>query len=283
MMSELLFTGERFIPGASFQIEMEHLNRYYFVINQIDMTNKVVLDLASGEGYGSNLMAKYAYRVIGIDISTEAIEHAKAKYIKNNLSFIVGNADEIPIPDNSIDVFVSFETIEHHEKHIEMFEEIKRVLTPDGILVISSPDKYYYSDLPQIKNDFHVKELYYNEFRDLLNKYFRKSVFFSQRLFFGSLISLDDENIPFKKPLIVSKDGTSCLLNPVYNIAIGTDMIEFSPTHNQVLYTEGNNFITKNDFDRTIKSVRNSKAYKIGYFLISPFRLIKKAISKTKY
>jgi ubiquinone/menaquinone biosynthesis C-methylase UbiE len=166
-------TGERFIPGQLGQIELEHLNRYYFVINQIDLMDKIVIDLASGEGYGSELLAKHAKKVYGIDISQEAIIHAKNKYHSENLEFQIGDATEIPLPDEIADVFVCFETIEHHDKHKEMMEEIKRVLKPNGVLVISSPDKYYFSDLSKLKNEFHIKELYYDQFKALVNNKFK--------------------------------------------------------------------------------------------------------------
>ena len=116
------------MPELFGQIRLEHFHRYYFVINQINLGDKIVLDLASGEGYGSDLLANYAKQIFGVDIDVETITHAKSKYIRNNLTFLIGEASHIPLPDNSIDVFVSFETIEHHDKHIEMLNEVKRVL-----------------------------------------------------------------------------------------------------------------------------------------------------------
>jgi 2-polyprenyl-3-methyl-5-hydroxy-6-metoxy-1,4-benzoquinol methylase len=62
---------------------------------------------------------------------------------------------------------VSFETLEHHDKHDEMFLEIKRILRPGGLLLMSTPEKLFYTDLPNVQNEFHVKELYLEEFRDL--------------------------------------------------------------------------------------------------------------------
>ena len=60
--------------------------------------------------------------------------------------------DAIPLPDQSVDLVVSFETIEHHDKHEEMMLEIKRVLRPDGVVIISSPDKQTYSIEPTIES-----------------------------------------------------------------------------------------------------------------------------------
>ena len=58
-----------------------------------------------------------------------------------NLRFVVGRCEAIPLASQSIDVVVCFETIEHLEQQAELLDEIKRVLTPDGVLVISSPDR----------------------------------------------------------------------------------------------------------------------------------------------
>lgn len=273
------FTGERYVPEQSGQIEIEHLNRYYFALNQIDLTDKTVLDLASGEGYGSYILAKYSKHVTGIDISTEVIEYAKAKYIKNNLSFLVGNAIDIPLEDHSVDVFVSFETLEHHDKHKEMIDEIKRVLKSEGILIMSSPDKYYYSDLPKYINEFHVKELYYEEFKYLITSYFEKTYFFSQNIFMGSVITSDATESGYKKPLIVENNGNTFEFTPVYNVAIATNSPTYYPKYQQVMYKGSDVFVTKEDINLAVKAVRNSKSYKIGNSIIAPFRLLKRFFS----
>ena len=88
---------------------------------------------------------------------------------------------------------VSFETIEHHDRHQEMMREIKRILSPEGILIISSPDKYVYSDIPGYKNEFHVKELYAREFETLLKAHFANVKTFGQRIAYGSIIAGEDE------------------------------------------------------------------------------------------
>lgn len=103
----------------------EHLHRYAIASEFID--NKIVLDIASGEGYGSYLFTKKAKQVIGIDISSEAISHASEKYKKENLTFKIGSITNIPIEKSSIDVVVSFETLEHIYEE-GMLLEIKRVL-----------------------------------------------------------------------------------------------------------------------------------------------------------
>src|SRR5213076_2544358 len=136
--------------------------RYALSLNFVE--GKSVLDIASGEGYGAALLASKAQSVTGVDIDPQTVMHAKHTYCNPKLTFMVGSCDDIPLPDGSFDVVTSFETIEHHDKHEEMLDEIKRVLKPDGVLIISSPNRLTYSDEPGYKNPFHVKELYYDEF-----------------------------------------------------------------------------------------------------------------------
>src|ERR1035438_3461036 len=109
------WTGERLETHIYNYNTIEHLHRYAMATQLV--TDKIVLDIASGEGYGSNLLSKFSKKVYGVDISAETIELASKKYLKNNLQFKVGSTSNIPIPDNTIDVVVSFETIEHHNQH----------------------------------------------------------------------------------------------------------------------------------------------------------------------
>lgn len=180
------FTGERFIPELEGEIKYEHLHRYALAMEFA--VGKSVLDIASGEGYGAALLAQVAQFVVGVDIDSETIEHARHKYFRSNLSFCVGSCAAIPLPDDSVDLVTSFETIEHHEQHDEMMEEIKRVLKPSGILVLSSPNRLTYSDEIDYANPYHVKELYYDELCELLNRHFQYLCLYGQRLATGSFI-----------------------------------------------------------------------------------------------
>jgi len=182
-------TGERYLPEVSGATELEHLHRY-LLARQI-IGGKRVLDLACGEGYGSFSMSSVALSVVGVDISPEAVLHAQSKYKRDNLRFLEGSCEAIPVADDSVDIVVSFETIEHHPHHEEMMFEIKRVLRPGGTLLISCPDKLEYSDKPGYANPYHVKELYRSEFEDLLDRHFLHRQTFNQRVVYGSLVLLD--------------------------------------------------------------------------------------------
>lgn len=221
--SELNFTGERLVTKIFEYWTLEHLHRYAVSIDFIK--DKVVLDLACGEGYGSNILAHHCESIIGIDISEETIENAKKKYKHDNLRFILGSAIKVPLENKSVDVVVCFETIEHHDKHDEMMKEIRRVLRKDGLLIISSPDKKNYSDIPQYNNPFHVKELYTDEFLTLIKANFEHTYMLYQKSVFGSVISTSD---PASKGLKEYTGNYSevcrfdVIQNPMYNICFAS-------------------------------------------------------------
>jgi O-antigen biosynthesis protein len=198
------FTGERFVPSSEHnsQLELEHLQRYYSIIDLVK--NKVVVDAASGEGYGASILARHANKVYGIDISQEAVTEAKQKYIQDNLHFINTSVESIPLEDNSVDVVSSYETIEHLDEFTQQkfLTEIKRIMKKSGILIMSTPDKELYSDIPNYNNEFHVKEFYKQEFYDFLSKYFLNVKFYYQRFEVASFIENKAESIkviPFEK------------------------------------------------------------------------------------
>ena len=117
-MSDILeFTGERFVPECTGEIWLEHWHRYLFTAQFV--SERRVLDIACGEGYGSNVLAKSASEVVGLDISEEVISHAKGRYSeRRNLQFAVASCSLLPFNDASFDIVVSFETIEHIKEQI---------------------------------------------------------------------------------------------------------------------------------------------------------------------
>jgi len=144
----------------------EHLIRYLTARELVD--EKVVLDIACGSGYGTRLLAEKASIVYGIDILPEAIEYAKRVYSKKNIHYLKGNATKIPLPSSSIDIVVSFETVEHIKNYDRFISEIKRVLKHDGLLVLSTPNV---KEFPK-GNYYHFHEFTYSELKTLIIKYF---------------------------------------------------------------------------------------------------------------
>jgi len=267
------WTGERLETFVFNENTVEHLHRYGIVYPYIK--DKKVLDIASGEGYGTSLMAGEAGHVFGVDISAEAIMAAKSKYTAANISFLEGAADRIPLPDHSVDVVVSFETLEHHDRHEEMLREIKRVLIRNGILIMSSPDKKYYTDETGHINKFHVKELYFEEFRNLIAKQFVNSIFLSQRFMAGSLMISNRSDKDF---LVYSGDFAHInppgVLTPMYNIVIASDASVESP---------GNSIFTSHHWlafvmEEISNRYTSSATWKIGKVITTPLGYIKQLI-----
>jgi len=178
----LNWTGERFVPWAKeAAVAYEHLHRYLWASTLVK--GKRVLDLASGEGYGANLLARHAAYVCGVDIDEAAVRHAAENYSKPNLQFLRGSITNVPISDDhSFDMIVCFEAIEHIEEHDALLSEVKRLLTPEGLFVVSTPNKDVYDTDGEASNPFHVKELTFDEFNTLLEKYFSDVVYLGQRL-----------------------------------------------------------------------------------------------------
>lgn len=180
------FIGERYIPTEQGRIRLEHYHRYAMVLDIVK--EKAVLDVACGEGYGSFIMDNVARSVVGGDISDEAVQHASSSYNKPTLTFHQGSATHLNFADASFDVVVSFKTIEHLAEQAQMLAEIRGVLCPDGVLVISSPNRPVYSEESGEHNEFHVKELDFQESDDLLRLKFPAVGYFGQRLLMSSVI-----------------------------------------------------------------------------------------------
>ncbi len=202
---QLPWTGERYVSQITGEIQLEHVHRYLLAGEYAQ--DKEVLDIACGEGFGSAILAKSALRVVGVDIAAEAVKHAAWRYRLDNVEFRQGSCAAIPLDNGSIDLAVSFETIEHHDEHKAMMAEIKRVLRPEGVLIISSPDKKEYSVLPNYRNPFHVRELFKEEFVDLIQAYFKNMVLVSQRIVYGSGIFRKQEM--FGLPATTSKTSVA--------------------------------------------------------------------------
>ena len=171
---------ERLQPGRVNSTAVEHLHRYALARDFV--SKRDVLDVASGEGYGSALLAELAHSVVGVDVDDAAVAAASAKYRAPNLRYLHGSATALPLPDAAVDVVTSFETLEHLAEHDAMLAEIRRVLRPNGLLIISTPDRDEYSARSHYRNPYHVRELDRHEFRELLGAHFCNVALLGQRM-----------------------------------------------------------------------------------------------------
>jgi 2-polyprenyl-3-methyl-5-hydroxy-6-metoxy-1,4-benzoquinol methylase len=156
---------ERFVPDemAGELVEAEHLARYWWASALAD--GRRVLDAGCGMGYGTNLMAAAgATEAVGVDVAEGVVEAARAR-AADRARFEAADVRELPFEDGAFDLVVCFEVIEHIESPADTLRELARVLAPDGVLVVSSPNPDVY--VPG--NPHHVHELRPDELRTMVS------------------------------------------------------------------------------------------------------------------
>ncbi|CAN5425831.1 hypothetical protein BH09PAT4_BH09PAT4_03110 [soil metagenome] len=214
-------TGERLIPSASKEsvVYGEHISRYLAVIDLVK--GKRVLDVASGTGYGSQLLAGHARSVIGVDYSEGAIRYAEQHYGAKNLKYFVDDAERLEVvKDKSVDVVISMETIEHLKNPEKFVKQVKRVLVPGGTFVVSTPNDDEYRE----GNDFHLHEFTFGELKKLIGKYFKKSNFYYQgNALATTFLDKNDHQSEFQREMLVQKTIAVPTKKAIYFIAIASD------------------------------------------------------------
>ncbi|MHB1834684.1 MAG: methyltransferase domain-containing protein, partial [Solirubrobacteraceae bacterium] len=188
------WTGERCVPWApDVQVVYEHFHRYLWASRLV--RDQRVLDLGCGEGFGSAILAETADRVTAVDVDATTVEHARLNYSSPNLEFLQGSALDLSLHDASqFDVVVAFEIVEHVADQQRLIQEVARVLSDRGLLVISTPDRRMYTDVEGRQNPFHARELTHDELRGLLQPHFPKIAMWGQRTVTGShMLSLGAE------------------------------------------------------------------------------------------
>jgi SAM-dependent methyltransferase len=153
----------------------QHVGRYKWVARWV--SGKRVIDAACGTGYGAFALAKGGTSLVtGFDISVAAIDEARTIYQASNLNFRMADIRQLPVPDASVDAFVSFETIEHLQRPTEYLGEVARVLVPGGLFFCSTPNRVLTSPGLQLAdrplNPHHWREYSAEEFRCELAPYF---------------------------------------------------------------------------------------------------------------
>ena len=165
------FTGERVIPGqGDVDLFNEHRARYRFA--QRYSSGKTVLDAACGSGYGSALLGENAKAVWGVDISLEAVEYARRSYGSAKVRFTQCDCLALPFPSGRFDLVAAFEIIEHMEDPQAFLQELLRVLTPSGLLILSTPNRLYYTQERGETNPFHHREFSFPELEEILQPLF---------------------------------------------------------------------------------------------------------------
>src|SRR3984957_19736523 len=163
----LPLTGKRTIPGLD--VENYWFRRHEVVYQRLAQhcADREVLEAGCGEGYGADLIAGVARRVIALDYDEATVAHVRARYPR--VEVIHGNLAELPLSDHSVDAVVNFQVIEHLWDQPQFVRECARVLRPSGLLMVSTPNRVTFSpgrDTPI--NPFHTRELNAAELTQLL-------------------------------------------------------------------------------------------------------------------
>lgn len=206
-------TGERMVPAhhKGHLVYGEHIVRYRAAMELVK--GKTVLDIASGSGYGSACLAETAKSVYGVDIDKDAVRYAQKNYKAKNVEFILGDGVNIPLADNSVDMVVSFETIEHIEDYETFMVEVKRVLKDDGLLLLSTPNDVEFPET----NHFHIHEFNQKELEKLVSKYFKHRVsYFQGTWLFNALLEAEGVTQEWQKSIEIMQTAPIDLKRCIY-------------------------------------------------------------------
>ena len=221
---DILCNDERLVAVENIDSQIENEHRLRYKLATLLVENKRVLDVACGSGYGTNMLSKTAKSVIGVDLSQAAVDYCSNKYQSDNLEFKQMSADELDFPEHSFDVVVSFETIEHltEEAQKKFLYHIKRVLTKDGLLIMSSPNRDVWSKMINKEdNKHHLHELNEEEFKQLLNDYFENVDFYYQNYIPTTFVMSDEKNSTI--PVVFSDNFNGYEMSG-YEIALCSDV-----------------------------------------------------------
>lgn len=165
------YSGERQIGTTLDEIRKDHLNRYIFASKYITKPNAIVTDGACGVGYGSNILAQNSNVCLiqSLDISQDALSHAKKFFYSEKIEFILKNLENDELEIQKADYFISFETIEHLPNPEKYIEKISRNIKEDGLFIGSTPNE---TIMPFIQQNFlfHTKHFTVDDLKEILTK-----------------------------------------------------------------------------------------------------------------
>jgi SAM-dependent methyltransferase len=150
-----------------------------FADGQRALDGLIVLDVACGAGFGLQMLRQAGACPIGVDYDASALSEVRDRQAGARL--LRGDATRLPLQDASIDLVVSFETLEHVPDAAALVAEIRRVLKPGGRLVLSTPNRRFGPPERHTGNPFHVREFTADELRDLLRESFEQVQLYGQR------------------------------------------------------------------------------------------------------
>ena len=215
--------ADRYVPEAhvGYSFEPEHHARYRWAAKLA--RDRTVLDAGCGTGFGSEILARSgATRVDGFDVSLEAVEHALRR-AGELAEFVVGDLNRIPFPDDAFELVTCFEAIEHVADPFRVMDELRRVVAPGGLVLVSTPNRGVYA----AGNPHHLHELTSEEFATALRERFPHVVVLLQQTHSTSLIA-DPETFALADSAVALDVDVRKVasVNPgeeVYSVAVASD------------------------------------------------------------
>ena len=179
---------ERLRPDTDDDAELLfHWHRYQ--VAAALAAGRSVLDVGCGDGYGAHHLAQVAQDVVAVDVDPAVVDRAAARYAAPGLAFRAASATALPFSAGAFDVVVAFEVVEHLDRSAQplLLAECARVLKPDGVLLLSTPDRTRTRDFGQ-PNPHHLHELTAAELAESLAAQFAHVRLWRQELAAGSLL-----------------------------------------------------------------------------------------------
>lgn len=180
------YVAEKQIDAGRGEFKTECAHRY--LLARTFCHGRDVLDIASGEGHGTALLAQVARGVIGVEKNKALVAVAQQTHKQPNLRYELGAAIELPLPSASVDVVVAFEALEHLENQDLFLSEVRRVLRPGGVLIASTPNENFYASFHIKSGQSRIREFTEKEFSSLLGQHFKHHATALQRVMAGSVI-----------------------------------------------------------------------------------------------
>jgi 2-polyprenyl-3-methyl-5-hydroxy-6-metoxy-1,4-benzoquinol methylase len=169
----LALDGERTLPDVPEENYWfrRHLVVYEWVARRV--AGLRVIDMASGEGYGADVLARRAAAVVGVEANPDAFEHARLRYVRDNLRFERGMVEVYAEP---CDAIVFLQTIEHIQDPDAVLEHFAAMLAPAGAVFVSTPNVLTLAPPGASRSDnpWHVREYRPDEFRALCAAHFAR-------------------------------------------------------------------------------------------------------------
>jgi SAM-dependent methyltransferase len=173
MKRHLPSTGERMVPESlsspeDYALYLRHLFAYRVASRRLPPVARV-LDVGVGEGYGLRLLAESHRSVVGVDVDPATVFHAARQPSPGSSSFLLTGGCELPFPADAFDAIVSFQVVEHIESDQSFVGELARVLRPEGVALLTTPNRALRLAPGQRPwNRFHRREYAHSELRSLL-------------------------------------------------------------------------------------------------------------------